>query len=206
MTQRSYEVAKRTFDVTASLAALLLLSPLLLATALLVRVCIGSPVLFRQTRPGLGGRPFEVLKFRTMTQERDADGVLLPDEARLTRVGKLLRASSLDELPELLNILRGEMSFVGPRPLLMEYLPLYSPEQAKRHCVRPGLTGWAQVKGRNAIGWEEKFALDTWYVDHRSFWLDLTILALTAWTVVRREGISAEGEATMPAFRGTLRE
>jgi lipopolysaccharide/colanic/teichoic acid biosynthesis glycosyltransferase len=206
MTRRSYDAAKRTFDMAAALIALIVLSPVLLATALLVRLLIGSPVFFRQSRPGLGGRPFEILKFRTMTQKRGPDGTLLPDYARLTRFGRLLRASSLDELPELLNILRGEMSFVGPRPLLMQYLPLYSPKQARRHEVRPGLTGWAQVKGRNALGWDEKFALDVWYVDHRTLLLDMKILALTAWTVIRREGISAGGEATMPPFEGSLRE
>ena len=197
------DLAKRTFDLAASIAALVLLSPILAATAAAVRLCIGSPVLFRQQRPGLDGRPFEILKFRSMTDARGADGVLLPDADRLTRFGRFLRASSLDELPELVNIARGDMSFVGPRPLLMQYLPLYTPEQARRHEVRPGLTGWAQVRGRNALSWEQKFALDTWYVENRSLWLDLKILALTARAVITREGISQDGEATMPVFRGT---
>ena len=186
-----------------ALLLLLLLSPLLLTIALVVRLRLGGPVLFRQQRPGLHGRPFQLVKFRTMTQRRDAFGVLLPDAQRLTPVGQWLRRSSLDELPELLNILRGEMAFVGPRPLLMEYLPLYSPEQARRHDVRPGLTGWAQVQGRNALSWEEKFRLDVWYVDHRSLGLDLRILWLTLATVIRRDGISAAGEATMTPFTGS---
>lgn len=206
MNSRSYDPAKRAFDLVASVGALLVLSPVLLATALLVRLFIGSPVLFKQVRPGLACKPFAIFKFRTMTDERGADGELLADQARLTRFGRLLRASSLDELPELLNILRGEMSFVGPRPLLMRYLPLYSPVQLRRHEVRPGLTGWAQVKGRNALSWEEKFALDVWYVDHRTLWLDVKILALTTRTVIGREGISADGEATMPPFEGSLPE
>jgi len=203
MVRRPCDTAKSAFDLAGALVALLVLSPVLLVTALLVRLFIGSPVLFRQTRPGLAGKPFAIFKFRTMTDERGVGGALLPDSARLTRFGRLLRASSLDELPELLNILRGEMSFVGPRPLMMQYLPLYSQEQLRRHDVRPGLTGWAQVKGRNALSWEEKFELDTWYVDHRTLWLDMKILALTGWTVIRREGISAEGEATMPPFEGS---
>lgn len=186
-----------------ALLLLLLLSPLLLTIALVVRLRLGGPVLFRQQRPGLHGRPFQLVKFRTMTQRRNALGVLLPDAQRLTPVGQWLRRSSLDELPELLNILRGEMAFVGPRPLLMEYLPLYSPEQARRHDVRPGLTGWAQVQGRNALSWEEKFRLDVWYVDHRSLGLDLRILWLTLATVIRRDGISAAGEATMAPFTGS---
>jgi lipopolysaccharide/colanic/teichoic acid biosynthesis glycosyltransferase len=196
-------VSKRAFDLTASSCALVVLSPVLAATAVAVRLFIGSPILFRQTRPGLHGEPFEILKFRTMTNARGADGALLPDADRLTRFGRFLRASSLDELPELVNIARGEMSFVGPRPLLMQYLPLYTPEQARRHEVRPGLTGWAQVKGRNSLDWEQKFALDTWYVENRSLWLDLKILALTVRAVVKREGISRDGEATMPVFEGT---
>lgn len=194
---------KRAFDFVVAGAMLIVLAPLLLALALSVRLALGSPVLFRQTRPGLGGRPFAILKFRTMTDARGADGALLPDGERLTAFGRFLRASSLDELPELLNILRGEMSFVGPRPLLMEYLPLYTAEQARRHEVRPGITGWAQVNGRNAIGWERKFALDVEYVERRSFALDMRILALTVLKVVRGEGIAAAGEATMPRFTGT---
>ena len=193
---------KRLFDITAALAALLLLCLPLLALTLLVRRKLGSPVLFRQVRPGLHGQPFEMVKFRSMTDARGADGALLPDAVRLTPFGRFLRASSLDELPELWNVLKGEMSLVGPRPLLMEYLPLYSPQQARRHEVRPGITGWAQVNGRNALGWDEKFKLDVWYVDHRSLWLDIKILWLTVKKVLVREGISAAGEATMPRFTG----
>ena len=163
---------------------------------------LGSPVLFTQVRPGVHGKPFLMVKFRTMTDERDASGALLPDAKRLTPFGRFLRASSLDELPELWNVLRGEMSLVGPRPLLMEYLPLYSPEQARRHEVRPGITGWAQVNGRNAISWADKFALDVWYVDNRSLWLDVKILWRTVRKVLVRDGISAAGEATMPKFTG----
>ena len=186
-----------------ALLLLLLFSPLLLATALVVRLCLGAPVIFRHQRPGLHGRPFELIKFRTMTLQRDALGVLLPDEQRLTPIGKLLRSSSLDELPELINIVRGEMAFVGPRPLLMEYLPLYTAEQARRHQVRPGLTGWAQVHGRNSLGWQEKFRLDIWYVDHQNLALDLYIIWLTLVIVVRRQGISASGQATMSPFTGS---
>lgn len=182
---------------------LLLLSPLMLAIALVVRLRLGGPVLFFQQRPGLHGRPFQLVKFRTMTQLLDGDGALLPDDQRLTPFGQWLRRSSLDELPELLNILRGEMVFVGPRPLLMEYLPLYSQEQARRHLVKPGLTGWAQVQGRNTLSWEAKFRLDVWYVDHRSLVLDLRILWITVITVIRRDGISAAGEATMKPFTGS---
>ncbi len=167
-----------------------------------IRRKLGSPVLFIQQRPGLHGKPFRMVKFRTMTDARDAAGQLLPDAQRLTPFGCFLRASSLDELPELWNVMRGEMSLVGPRPLLMEYLPLYSPQQARRHEVRPGITGWAQVNGRNAISWADKFALDVWYVDHRSLWLDVRILWLTMRKVLVRDGISAAGEATMPRFEG----
>ena len=195
------EIMKRVLDVLGAGAGLILLSPFLVAIALLIRWRMGKPVLFRQTRPGLHGRPFRILKFRTM-HDANASGHPLPDSERLTRIGRYLRATSLDELPELWNVLRGEMSLVGPRPLLMEYLPLYSPEQARRHEVRPGITGWAQVNGRNALSWDEKFALDLWYVDHRSLWLDLRILGKTTWKVVRRDGISAAGEATMPKFTG----
>ena len=193
---------KRLFDLLLSLVAILLLALPLLLLCGLVRCKLGNPVLFRQVRPGLYGRPFMMLKFRTMTDERGADGELLPDAMRLTAFGRFLRASSLDELPELWNVLRGDMSFVGPRPLLMEYLPLYSPEQARRHEVRPGITGWAQVNGRNAVSWDERFKLDVWYVDHRSLWLDLRILCITVRKVIVREGISAQGEATMPRFTG----
>ena len=198
-------MTKRFFDFSASLAALLLLSPVLLLLALLVGVKLGSPVFFTQTRPGLHGQPFEMIKFRTMTNARSADGALLPDAERLTRFGRFLRSTSLDELPELWNVLKGEMSLVGPRPLLMDYLPLYSPEQSRRHEVKPGITGWAQVNGRNAISWEEKFQLDVWYVDHQSFWLDLKILFLTVKRVFQRSGISAYGEMTMPRFTGNNR-
>ncbi len=194
---------KRLLDVTGAATGLLLLSPVVLTVAYLVRTRLGSPVLFVQERPGLKGRPFRMYKFRTMTDARDAAGRLLPDAERLTDFGKWLRATSLDELPELLNVLKGEMSLVGPRPLLMEYLPLYSPEQARRHEVRPGITGWVQINGRNAISWEEKFALDTWYVQNAGVWLDVKILLLTVWRVLRRDGISADGEVTMPKFTGS---
>lgn len=193
---------KRLFDLLLSLGGLVVLSLPLLLLWILVHRRLGSPVLFRQVRPGLHGQPFMMVKFRTMTDERGADGELLPDAQRLTAFGRFLRASSLDELPELWNVLRGEMSLVGPRPLLMEYLPLYSPEQARRHEVRPGITGWAQVNGRNAVSWDERFKLDVWYVDHRSLWLDLRILWLTVRKVIVREGINAQGEATMPRFTG----
>ena len=194
---------KRLFDLFVAATALLLLAPLLLVLAWLVRRRIGAPVLFRQLRPGLHSRPFELLKFRSMREALDERGRPLPDAERLTPFGRFLRASSLDELPELWNVLRGDMSLVGPRPLLMEYLPLYTPEQARRHAVRPGITGWAQVNGRNALSWEEKFRLDVWYVDHRSFRLDLRILLLTLKRVLAREGINAEGEATMARFTGS---
>ncbi len=172
---------------------------------LVARLQMGAPVLFRQTRPGLAGRPFQMIKFRTMRDAVGPDGQPLPDAERLTRFGKWLRSTSLDELPELWNVLKGEMSLVGPRPLLMEYLPLYSPEQARRHEVRPGLTGWAQVNGRNAISWERKFALDVWYVDHQSLWLDLRIILMTVQKIIRRDGISAEGSVTMEKFTGSIR-
>lgn len=194
---------KRLFDFLLSLVGLLVLALPLLLLVLLVRYKLGGPVFFRQIRPGLHGQPFEMVKFRTMTDACGADGALLPDALRLTPFGRFLRASSLDELPELWNVLKGDMSLVGPRPLLMEYLPLYNPEQARRHAVRPGITGWAQVNGRNAICWEEKFALDTWYVDHQSLALDIRILWLTIRKVLVREGISAAGEATMGKFTGS---
>ena len=193
---------KRLFDILLSACGLLVLAVPLLALAWWVRRKLGSPVLFTQVRPGLHGKPFKMIKFRTMTDQRDNSGTLLSDAHRLTPFGRFLRASSLDELPELWNVLRGEMSLVGPRPLLMEYLPLYSPQQARRHEVRPGITGWAQVNGRNAISWQDKFALDVWYVDHRSMWLDLKILWLTVRKVLVRDGISAAGEATMTRFEG----
>lgn len=194
---------KRTFDFVLAGLGLTILAPVLLATALAVRLTLGAPVLFRQLRPGLHGRPFLLYKFRTMRDAVDANGEPLPDVERLTGLGRWLRRTSLDELPELWNVLRGDMSLVGPRPLLMEYLPLYTPEQARRHAVRPGLTGWAQVNGRNALGWDERLALDVWYVDHRSLRLDLGILLLTVWRVIRRVGINQEGHATMDRFRGS---
>ncbi|MFG0581802.1 sugar transferase [Ectopseudomonas khazarica] len=193
---------KRTFDVACSTVALLLLWPVLLIVYVLVRVTLGSPALFRQQRPGLHGQPFMMVKFRTMLDALDERGNPLPDDVRLTRLGRFLRATSMDELPELWNVLRGEMSLVGPRPLLMEYLPLYSAEQARRHEVRPGVTGWAQVNGRNALGWSEKFELDVWYVDNRSLLLDIRILLLTVKKVFIREGINADGQATMSKFTG----
>jgi lipopolysaccharide/colanic/teichoic acid biosynthesis glycosyltransferase len=196
---------KRLFDFVVAFFALLVLALPLLVLAWLIRRKLGSPVLFKQVRPGLQGQPFTMVKFRTMTDERAPDGALLPDAQRLTPFGRFLRSSSLDELPELWNVLKGEMSLVGPRPLLMEYLPLYTPEQARRHEVRPGITGWAQVNGRNAISWEDKFALDVWYVDHRSLWLDVRILWMTVKKVLVRDGISAAGEATMPRFMGSER-
>ena len=196
-------IGKRLLDFFASLVGLILLCPLLLLTALLIRIKLGTPVVFRQHRPGLHGRLLSVYKFRTMTDERNADGILLPDEVRLTPFGKLLRKLSIDELPQLINVLKGELSLVGPRPLLMEYLPLYSPEQSRRHDVKPGITGWAQVNGRNALSWEDKFRHDVWYVDHQSFLLDLKILALTFIKVFKREGISQEGQVTMEKFEGS---
>ena len=203
MARRGQEALKRTFDVVGAGAALVVLSPLLAVLALAVRLQMGSPVVFRQPRPGLHGQIFEILKFRTMTDARDARGDLLPDADRLTAFGRFLRRSSFDELPELVNVLRGEMSLVGPRPLRVEYLPLYSPEQARRHEVRPGITGWAQVNGRNAVSWNEKFELDVWYVDHRSLALDLKILWATVAEVVNGRGVSAEGHATMEPFTGS---
>ena len=195
-------ISKRIFDLILTSLGLIILSPIILLTAILVRIFLGTPVLFRQTRPGYKGTPFTVYKFRTMTDTRDAQGNLLSDDIRLTRFGKFLRSLSLDELPELFNILRGEMSLVGPRPLLMEYLPLYSAEQMRRHDVHPGLTGWAQINGRNAIDWPTRFALDVWYVDHWSFWLDIEILFMSLWKVVQREGINQPGQATIEYFKG----
>ena len=194
---------KRAFDIAASTSALVVLSPVIAITAYKVKKELGSPVLFRQTRPGLHGKPFEMIKFRTMKDATDKEGNALPDSERLTDFGKKLRASSLDELPELWNVLKGDMSLVGPRPLLMEYLPLYNAEQAKRHNVRPGVTGYAQVNGRNSLSWEDKFKLDTWYVEHQSLWLDMKILLKTVKKVIIKDGISADGEATMTKFTGT---
>ena len=193
---------KRLFDLALTIPAVLVLAPVLAFLALLVRVKLGAPVLFRQTRPGFRGEPFTIYKFRTMTGARGADGELLPDSERLTAFGKFLRSSSLDELPELYNVLRGDMSLVGPRPLLMAYLPLYSAEQARRHDIPPGITGWAQVNGRNAVSWPEKFALDLWYLEHGSLWIDVKIIALTFWKVIARDGINQEGHTTAPRFRG----
>lgn len=193
---------KRLIDITASGAALVALSPVLAVIAYKVKKNLGSPVLFKQTRPGLDGKPFEMIKFRTMKDATDKQGNLLPDSERLTAFGQKLRSTSLDEIPELWNVLKGDMSLVGPRPLLMEYLPLYSSEQARRHDVRPGVTGYAQVNGRNAISWEEKFKLDTWYVDNQSLWLDIKILVKTVKQVLIKDGISADGEATMSKFTG----
>ena len=198
--------AKRLMDLVLVLSSAVFWVPVVVVLAVLVRIKLGAPVFFRQQRPGRGAKIFEMVKFRTMTNQRDANGNLLPDSVRLTAFGRFLRASSLDELPELWNVLKGEMSLVGPRPLLVQYLERYSPEQARRHEVPPGVTGWAQVNGRNAISWEQKFSLDVWYVDHRSLWLDVRIIALTLLKVVRRDGISAKGEATMPEFLGVQTE
>lgn len=197
---------KRAFDIAASTSALVVLSPVLAITAHKVKKELGSPVLFRQTRPGLHGKPFEMIKFRTMKDATDKEGNALPDSERLTEFGKKLRASSLDELPELWNVLKGDMSLVGPRPLLMEYLPLYNAEQAKRHNVRPGVTGYAQVNGRNSLSWEDKFKLDTWYVEHQSFLLDLKILLKTVKKVIIKEGINQSEEVTMTRFTGKKNE
>ncbi len=197
---------KRILDIIIASVALVLLSPLYFYVAYKVRKNLGSPVLFRQARPGLHGKPFEMIKFRTMTDERDAEGNLLPNEQRLPKFGKMLRATSLDEMPELWNVIKGDMSIVGPRPLLMDYLPLYNEEQAKRHNVRPGMTGYAQVNGRNSIGWEEKFKLDTWYVENQSIWLDFKIMFQTVKKVLVKEGINQSEEVTMTRFTGNKDE
>ena len=194
---------KRVLDIAIASSALVLLSPVYVLVAYKVRKNLGSPVLFRQVRPGLNGKPFEMIKFRSMKDALDLDGNPLPDSERLTPFGKMLRATSLDEMPELWNVIKGDMSIVGPRPLLMEYLPLYNQEQAKRHNVRPGITGYAQVNGRNAISWEKKFELDTWYVENQSLWLDFKIMLKTVKKVIAKDDISAEGEATMTKFTGT---
>lgn len=194
---------KRFIDILGAVAALILFSPVLIVVALLILGQMGAPVFFWQTRPGLLGKPFQMVKFRTMSRAIDSEGFLLPDSERLTRLGRILRATSLDELPEFWNVLKGDMSLVGPRPLLMEYLPLYTSEQVRRHEVRPGITGWAQVNGRNAINWDKKFALDVWYVDNRTFWLDLKISILTILKVFARDGITTSGGGTMPTFRGS---
>jgi lipopolysaccharide/colanic/teichoic acid biosynthesis glycosyltransferase len=197
---------KKVFDLSAASIALLLLLPILIILALLIRIKLGTPIFFKQTRPGLYAQPFQLIKFRSMRNTHDTSGELLPDSERLTTFGKWIRSTSLDELPELWNVLKGDMSLVGPRPLLMEYLTRYSPEQARRQEVKPGITGWAQVNGRNAISWEEKFRMDVWYVDHQSFCLDVKILFLTVQSVITRRGITSEGKATMPAFKGNTLE
>ncbi len=193
---------KRSFDIIVTLSFCPIILPLIFFISLLVAVTLGRPVFFRQQRSGFKGQVFTLWKFRTMTEDRDTNATPLPDNLRMTRFGKILRASSLDELPSLWNVLKGDISLVGPRPLLVDYLPLYSPTQARRHEVRPGVTGWAQINGRNTLSWEEKFKLDVWYVDNRSFRLDLKILGLTIWRVLRRDDISAKGNETMPPFRG----
>ncbi|MBI5714418.1 MAG: sugar transferase [Chloroflexi bacterium] len=197
------KVFKRVLDLTLASIALIVLLPLLVLLALLIQFKLGVPILFRQQRPGLHGKPFVLLKFRTMTNVCDSFGNLLPDAERLTPFGRFLRQTSLDELPEFINVLRGEMSLVGPRPLLTEYLDRYTPEQARRHEVLPGITGWTAVNGRNALTWDEKFALDIWYVDHQSLWLDITILAMTVWKVLRREGVTQPGRETPDKFSGS---
>ena len=196
-------IVKRIFDLLLASCALLLISPVLLCAMLAVQLTMGAPVFFRQQRPGLNGKLFQMVKLRTMLNTLDENGEPLPDEKRLTRLGKLLRATSLDEFPEFWNVLKGEMSLVGPRPLLMEYLPLYNERQRRRHEVKPGVTGWAQVNGRNAISWDEKFELDVWYVENRSLWLDVKILFLTVWKVFRRDGISSDEHVTMDKFSGS---
>jgi lipopolysaccharide/colanic/teichoic acid biosynthesis glycosyltransferase len=193
---------KRAFDFSFSAILLFFCAPVLMLLAIMVRLKLGSPIFFRQPRPGLNSKPFMLIKFRTMTDAKNSSGKLLPDGSRLNSFGKFLRSSSLDELPELFNVIKGEMSLVGPRPLLIEYLPLYSTHQARRHEVRPGITGWAQINGRNSLSWEEKFAMDVWYVGNQNFWLDMKILWLTVQKVIAREGISAQGEVTMPKFTG----
>jgi len=193
---------KRIIDLIISSAGILIFAPLILLVSVLILIFLGNPIIYTQIRPGLIGKPFNIYKFRTMTQAKDLNCKLLSDEKRSTFFGRILRKTSLDELPSMWNVLKGDMSFVGPRPLLMEYLDRYSPEQARRHEVKPGITGWAQVNGRNAISWEEKFKLDVWYVDHQSFWLDIKILCLTIWKVLKREGISHDGHVTMKPFQG----
>ncbi len=197
------QYSKRMFDLSAALLALLLIWPFLLLIYVVLRIMIGSPVMLRQRRPGFMGKPFIICKFRTMTEQRDANGSLLPDEQRITPVGRILRSLSLDELPEIWNVLKGDMSVVGPRPLIMPYLERYTPEQARRHEVMPGITGWVQINGRNDLAWEEKFKLDVWYVDHQSFKLDMYIIAKTFLKVLRREGISSEGYVSAPEFMGS---
>ena len=194
---------KRLIDIAGGLSGLLILSPLLLVLSMLIKIKLGSPVLFRQNRPGRNGRIFTFFKFRTMTEKRDSNGELSPDKDRITPLGNFLRKTSFDELPSLFNVLNGDMSLVGPRPLLVEYLELYSPEQERRHDVKPGITGWAQINGRNSISWEDKFKLDVWYVDNQSLMLDIKIIFLTIWKVIKREGISSDNHVTMEVFRGS---
>lgn len=196
-------IVKRICDILGALTGLVILMPLFIIIVIMIRIYMGSPVIFTQTRPGLKGRPFKMYKFRTMNDQRGPDGKLAPDEQRLTTLGKKLRSTSLDELPELINVLKGEMSLVGPRPLLVQYLSRYTPQQARRHEVRPGITGWAQVNGRNAISWEDKFYLDVWYIDNWSLGLDIKIILLTLLSLFKKEGINAEGSATMPEFLGS---
>ena len=198
------KTGKRIFDLALTIPGLIAISPALAIVALLVWMKLGGPVLFRQVRPGLHGKPFTIYKFRTMTDERDAEGNLLPDKERFTLLGRFLRSTSIDELPELWNVIKGEMSLVGPRPLLMHYLNLYTQEQARRHLAKPGITGWAQVNGRNAITWEDKFKLDVWYVDNQSLWLDIKILCMTTIKVFKREGVSQKGHVTSEEFKGSL--
>lgn len=203
---RDVPVSKRMLDLGLTIPGLIIISPLLTVIGLMVAIAHSWPVIFSQMRAGFRGRPFPVFKFRSMTDIKDQNGELLPDDARLTRLGRFLRSTSLDELPELFNVIKGDMSLVGPRPLLVQYLERYSPEQARRHNVLPGVTGWAQINGRNALTWEEKFSLDVWYVDHRSFWLDVKILLITMWKVIIREGISQPGQATAEEFMGNQGE
>ncbi len=200
------DLSKRLFDLMLVVPSLLMLSPLLMVLVVLIRIQLGSPVFFTQMRPGRHGRPFWILKFRTMNNLKDSNGVLLSDADRLASFGRFLRSSSLDELPELINVLKGEMSFVGPRPLLLEYIDRYTPQQSRRHEVQPGITGWAQINGRNSLSWEKKFELDVWYVDNQSLWLDIRIIFLTFWKILKRENISQEGQATMSKFMGTKQD
>jgi len=197
---------KRIYDLLFTIIVVIICLPLFILVACMVQIFLGSPILFRQIRPGLYGKPFCILKFRTMKHAYSSEGLLLPDAHRLTSLGRFIRSISLDELPELFNVLKGDMSLVGPRPLLMEYLDRYTPQQARRHEVKPGITGWAQVNGRNAITWEEKFKLDVWYVDHQSFWLDMKIIFMTIWKILKRDGINQPGQATMEKFRGYSNE
>ena len=197
---------KRLFDLAATVPSVIILTPFFILIGFFVRLKIGLPVLFKQVRPGLLGKPFTIYKFRTMTGKRDEDGSMLPDGERLTPLGRFLRKTSMDELPELFNVIKGDMSIAGPRPLLMQYLNRYTPEQARRHEVKPGITGWAQVNGRNAISWDDKFKLDVWYVDHQSFWLDMKIVTLTIWKTLKREGINQPGQSTAQEFKGATRK